>query len=166
MTRRLTPAALVTLAVLLPACAPKRPYAPPPPPPPAAEEPAPAPPLPHGEPLPPAPPAETPPPEPPGPVTSVEEPIVVSAWAEPRRLPPGGGQAQIIVRVSRRNGQRFGGVEVRLGASEGTLYSGGRVLTTDASGMTRDRLTTRKTTVVSLNAGGTLYRFEVPVGDE
>jgi hypothetical protein len=96
----------------------------------------------------------------------VKDPVVVSAWAEPRRLPSGGGQAQIIVRVSRRNGQRFGGVEVRLTSSEGSLYSGGKVLTTDASGMTRDRLTTRRSAVVTLNAGGTLYRFEVPVGGE
>jgi hypothetical protein len=34
---------------------------------------------------------------------------------------------------------------------------------TDAQGMTRDRLTTRKTAVVTLNAGGTRYRFQVPV---
>jgi hypothetical protein len=37
------------------------------------------------------------------------------------------------------------------------------VLTTDAQGMTRDRLTTRRTTTITLNAGGTRYRFQVPV---
>ena len=99
------------------------------------------------------------------PVKAVDEPIVVAAWAEPRRSPPGGGQAQILVRVARR-GQRFSGVEVRLHTTEGSLYSADKVLATDASGMTRDRLTTRKTAVVTLNAGGTLYRFEVPGGGE
>jgi hypothetical protein len=39
------------------------------------------------------------------------------------------------------------------------------VLVTDAAGMTRDRLTARKTAVVTLNAGGTRYRFQVPVGE-
>lgn len=95
----------------------------------------------------------------------VREPIVVAAWAEPRQLPGGGGQAQIIVRVQRKGGARFAGVEVRLTASEGTLYSAGKVLVTDAQGMTRDRLTTRKATVVTLNAGGTRYRFQVAVGE-
>jgi len=165
MTRRLALAPLVLLAAASPACATKRPY--PPPPPPVAEEPAPpAAPVPRAEPLPPTPPPETPRSEQPGPVEPAKDPIVVSAWSEPRRLPPGGGQAQILVRVQRRNGERFGGVEVRLETNEGSLYSGGRVLTTDASGMTRDRLTTRKSAVVTLNAGGTLYRFEVPVGGE
>ena len=166
MTRRSTTTALVLLVAALPACAKKRPYAPPPPPPPVEEPAAPAPPVPHGEPLPPAPAQEAPKPDQPGPVQVVKDPLVVAAWAEPRRLPPGGGQAQILVRVSHRSGQRFGGVEVSLSTSEGTLYSGGKVLTTDASGMTRDRLTTRKGAVVTLNAGGTLYRFEVPVGGE
>jgi hypothetical protein len=96
-------------------------------------------------------------------VKRVEEPIVVAAWAEPRELPPGGGQAQILVRIQKPGGRRFPGVEVRLRASPGTLFSGGRVLVTDAQGMTRDRLTTRKTAVVTLNAGGTRYRFQVPV---
>jgi hypothetical protein len=32
-------------------------------------------------------------------VKKVEEPIVVAAWAEPRALPSGGGEAQILVRV-------------------------------------------------------------------
>jgi len=97
------------------------------------------------------------------PVKRVEEEIVVAAWAEPRQLPPGGGQAQILVRVQKRGGRRFPGVEVRLRTSKGALYSESRVLTTDAQGMTRDRLTTRRTTIVTLNAGGTRYRFQVPV---
>jgi hypothetical protein len=88
---------------------------------------------------------------------------VVAAWAEPPELPAGGGQAQILVRIQKRGGRRFPGVEVRLRTSSGTLYSSGRVLVTDAQGMTRDRVTTRKTAVITLNAGGTRYRFQVPV---
>jgi hypothetical protein len=127
----------------------------------------------RGEPPPPPPPGQALTPEPPVPpedeplpVKVVEEPIVVAAWAEPRELPPGGGQAQILVRIQKPGGRRFPGVEVRLRASPGSLYSGGRVLVTDEEGMTRDRLTTRKTAVITLNAGGTRYRFHVPVADE
>ena len=124
-------------------------------------EPPPPPPPPPGEPLTPSP----PPPheEEPLVVKRVEEPIVVAAWAEPRELPRGGGQAQILVRVQRPGGKRFPGVEVQLRAKPGSLYSGGRVLVTDGQGMTRDRLTTHETTVVTLNAGGTRYRFRVQV---
>jgi hypothetical protein len=124
------------------------------------------------QPPPPPPPAGTPlPPEPvtaeeePLPVTPVAEPIVVAAWAEPKQLPTGGGQAQIMVRIQKLGGKRFPGVEVRLRSSGGTLFSAGRVLVTDASGMTRDRLTARKTVTVTLNAGGTRYRFLVPVAE-
>jgi len=96
-------------------------------------------------------------------VKTVDEPIVVAAWAEPQQLPAGGGQSQVLVRIQKRGGHRFPGVEVRLATSAGSLFSGGRVLVTDAQGMTRDRLTTRKTAVITLNAGGTRYRFRVPV---
>jgi len=120
------------------------------------------PPVPAGAPL-------TPEPEPPGdeplPVARVAEPIVVAAWAEPKELPAGGGQAQILVRIQKRGGKRFPGVEVRLRSSTGSLFSAGQVLVTDASGMTRDRLTTKKTATITLNAGGTRYRFRVPVGE-
>jgi hypothetical protein len=98
-------------------------------------------------------------------VKKVEEPIVVAAWAEPRELPPGGGEAQILVRVQKRGGRRFPGVEVRLHTSTGTLYSAGRTLVTDERGMTRDRLSTRRTATITMNAGGTRYRFQVPVGE-
>lgn len=125
-------------------------------------EPKAPPPVPPGAPL-------TPEPEPPGdeplPVAKVAEPIVVAAWAEPKELPAGGGQVQILVRIQKRGGKRFPGVEVRLRSSTGSLYSAGRVLVTDASGMTRDRLTTKKTATITLNAGGTRYRFQVPVGE-
>jgi uncharacterized protein (DUF58 family) len=123
----------------------------------------------HREPPPPPPPGQplTPEPAPKDedalPVKPVQEAIVVAAWAEPKQLPAGGGQSQILVRVQRRGGARFPGVEVRLRASVGTLYSAGRVLVTDEQGMTRDRLTTHKTTTITLNAGGTRYRFQVPV---
>ena len=98
-------------------------------------------------------------------VKKVEEEIVIAAWAEPKHLSSGGGQAQVLVRVQKRGGARFPGVEVSLGASTGSLYSAGRILMTDAEGMTRDRLTTTRTTTVTLNVGGTRYRFQVPVGE-
>jgi hypothetical protein len=98
-------------------------------------------------------------------VREVTEPIVVAAWAEPRALPHGGGQAQILIRVQKQGGARFPGVEVRLQASEGSLFSDGRTLVTDTQGMTRDRLTTHRSAVVTLNAGGTRYRFQVPVAE-
>lgn len=142
---------LVVLAVVSPSCAGRR-YDPPPPPPP-----------PPGQALEPEPP--TPPDEEPLPVTPVREPIVVAAWAEPRQLSVGGGQAQILVRIQKSGGRRFPGVEVRLRTSSGSLYSAGRVLVTDAQGMTRDRLTARKSAVITLNAGGTRYRFQVPVAE-
>ena len=34
---------------------------------------------------------------------------------------------------------------------------------TDASGRTRDRLTARGDATITVNAGGTVYRFRVPV---
>jgi hypothetical protein len=148
-----TLALVLALTALLAACASMRhePLPPPPPPPP------------RGEPLPPEPaPKEE---DEPGPVRAVQEPIVVAAWAEPRQLGAGGGQVQIIVRVQKKGGARFPGVEVRLSTSAGSLYSAGKLLVTDAQGMTRDRLTTHKSSVVTLNAGGTRYRFQVPVGE-
>jgi hypothetical protein len=105
--------------------------------------------------------AETPPP--PLPVQKAPEDVIVAAWAEPSRLPPPGGQAQILVRLQKRGGVPFPGVEVRLRTSTGSLFSGGKVLVTDASGRTRDRLTTRSSAHITLNAGGTVYRFRVPV---
>src|SRR5262249_21883707 len=84
-------------------------------------------------------------------VKKVEEEIIVAAWAEPAKLPESGGQSQILVRVQKRGGARFPGVEVRLRASVGALFSSGRVLVTDAQGMTRDRLSTPRTTTITLN---------------
>jgi hypothetical protein len=98
-------------------------------------------------------------------VTAATEPFTVAAWAEPAKLPPLGGQCQIIVRVLKRGGVPYPGVEVRLEASKGTLYSAGRTLVTDASGKTRDRLTARAGATITLNAGGTRYRFEVPLAE-
>src|SRR5262245_57986569 len=93
-------------------------------------------------------------------VKKVAEEIIVAAWADASALPSRGGQAQLLVRVQKRGGTPFPGVEVRLQASSGTLYSGGKILITDNRGMTRDRLTTRTTATVTLNAGGTRYRFK------
>jgi hypothetical protein len=126
-------------------------------------EPPPPPPPPPGQALTPEPPVA--PEDEPLPVKVVEEPIVVAAWAEPRQLPAGGGLAQVLVRIQKKGGRPFPGVEVRLRASPGSLYSDGRVLVTDAQGMTRDQLTARRTAVVTLNAGGTRYRFKVPVAE-
>jgi hypothetical protein len=101
---------------------------------------------------------------PPLPVKTATEEVVVAAWAEPARLPPGGGQTQILVRLQKRGGAPFQGVEVRLTAAGGTLFSGGKVLVSDATGRTRDRLTARQSAFITLNAGGKVYRFRVPVG--
>jgi hypothetical protein len=99
------------------------------------------------------------------PVKKVEEEIILAAWAEPRRLPPGGGSAQLKVRVQKRGGGAYPGVEVRFHTSAGSLYSGGTILVTDRQGETRDRVTTERTVIITLNAGGTRYRFRVPVGE-
>jgi len=111
--------------------------------------------------------APTPEPPPPGKdslaVTKASEEVIVAAWAEPSHLPSGGGVVQILVRATRRGGAPFAGVEVRLSSDVGSLYSAGRTLTTDRSGMTRDQLTAKRTAEITLNAGGTRYRFNVPV---
>jgi len=99
-------------------------------------------------------------------VQKAPEEVVVAAWSEPKRLPPRGGQSQIVVRAQRRGGKPFEGVEVRVRTSTGTLYSQGRVLMTDASGRTRDRLTARRGATITVNAGGAVYRFEVPLRSE
>src|SRR5438093_12531409 len=67
-------------------------------------------------------------PPPPLPVKKASEEVVVAAWAEPARLPPGGGQAQVLVRLQKRGGAPFEGVEVRLTVAGGQLFSGGKVL--------------------------------------
>jgi hypothetical protein len=105
----------------------------------------------------------TPEPTPLPPVARAAEPVVVRAWAEPRQLPPAGGQTQVLVLVRKRNGDPFEGVEVRVEASEGTLFSASRILTTDASGRTRDRLTTRRSSKVTVNVGGSMHEIEVAV---
>jgi hypothetical protein len=111
----------------------------------------------------PPPPAAQDSPPPPLPVDKAPEDVIVAAWAEPSRLPPAGGQTQILVRLQKRGGLPFPGVQVRLRTSAGSLYSEGKVLVTDSSGRTRDRLTTRSSAHITLNAGGTVYRFRVPV---
>jgi hypothetical protein len=152
---RATATLLLVCSVLPMACRTFRKENPPPPPPPAPSP---------GQALPPVTgPAEE---EPPLVVKKVQEEIVVAAWAEPAKLPEGGGQSQILVRVQKRGGARFPDVEVRLRTSDGSLFSSGRILVTDHQGMTRDRLTTKKTATITLNAGGTRYRFQVPVGEK
>jgi hypothetical protein len=141
---------VLALALALGACGPTRPPVVPPP------EPSP---LPTPEPTPS--PVATP-----LPVKRVQGEVIVSAWSEPKHLPPGGGQAQIMVRLQKRGGAPWQGVEVRLQTSSGSLYSRSKILTTDAAGTTRDRLTARRTANITVNAGGTLYRFQVPVATE
>lgn len=102
---------------------------------------------------------------PPLPVKKASEEVVVAAWSEPKQLPPGGGQSQILVRAQKRGGTPFAGIEVRIQVSGGTLFSKGKVLITDAAGRTRDRLTARRPALITVNAGGTVYRFRVPVRD-
>ena len=105
----------------------------------------------------------TPVPTPLPPVAKAAGPVVVRAWSEPRQLPPAGGQAQILVLARKRNGDPFEGVEVRMQASEGKLFSASRILTTDAAGRTRDRLTTRRSSTVTVNVGGSIHEIEVAV---
>jgi hypothetical protein len=100
------------------------------------------------------------------PVKQAAEEVVVAAWADPAQLQEGGGVAQILVRLQKRNRQPYAGVEVRLQTSRGRLFSDGRILVTDARGMTRDRLTARSTATLTLNAGGTRYSFRVPVAPD
>jgi hypothetical protein len=104
-------------------------------------------------------------PAPPLPVQPFPDEILVTAWAEPSRLPSGGGDSQILVRVRRKGGGLVPGVEVRFQSSTGTLYSQGKVLLTDARGMTRDRITTHQAAIVTVNAGGTPSTVRVSVGD-
>lgn len=101
---------------------------------------------------------------PPLPVEKADEEVIVAAWAEPARLPAAGGQAQVVVRLQKRGGAPYPGVQVRLRSAPGTLFSSGRVRVSDAAGRTRDRLTARVTSWITVNAGGTVYRFRVPVG--
>jgi hypothetical protein len=97
------------------------------------------------------------------PLAPAVEPVTVRAWAEPRQLPPAGGQTQIIVLARKRNGDPFEGVEVRFTTSAGTLYSQSRVLLTDKNGRTRDRLTTRDPAVVTVDVGGSVQEIPVSV---
>lgn len=130
----------------------------------------------HAQPGPKAPARPTPSPSPPTALptpssgTSGGQPAIasgpfVTAWSEPRTLPPGGGAAQILIRVKKKGGAAYVGVQVKLEASEGKLFSRGRVLKTDARGMVRDRITTTKTSTITINAGGSVQRLWVAVGD-
>jgi hypothetical protein len=96
-------------------------------------------------------------------VAQAVEPVTVRAWAEPRLLPPAGGQAQILVLARKRNGDPFEAVEVQFVTDEGTLFSQSKILLTDAAGRTRDRLTTRRSATVTVNAGGTKQQIQVTV---
>lgn len=96
-------------------------------------------------------------------VRTAPEPLALTAWVEPAHLPPEGGVVDVFVRVRREDGGPYPGVDVLLRADRGALASGGRVLRTDDQGVVRDRLRTRRTAALTVNAGGTIYRFPVPV---
>jgi hypothetical protein len=87
--------------------------------------------------------------------------IVIAAWTEPRQLPRGGGQVQVLVRVQRVGGGAYPGVQVRMSTNAGKLFSAGGPLVTDAQGMTRDRLTSRRPASIVVQIGDTRYRFKV-----
>ncbi len=91
--------------------------------------------------------------------------LALSVWSEPRRLQQGGGQALIIIRVQTPGNKPAPGLDVRLKTSEGSLYSQGRSLVTDARGMTRDRLTTSRTAKVEVQVAGLRQEIVVPVGE-
>ncbi len=140
--------------------------APPPPPPPASStttEPRPPSPLPSASASPSPRAVETPAPSDALPVRHSEEVARVMVSVEPRRLPAGGGDTQVLVKVVKRGGVPLAGVEVRLQSSSGTLFSAGKVLVTDGSGRTRDRLTTHRSATVTVNAGGRVEHATVTV---
>jgi hypothetical protein len=89
--------------------------------------------------------------------------VDIAAWAEPRSVPAGGGQVQIIVRVKRVGDGPYAGVQVTTQSDYGTLLSAGKPLVTDRDGMARDRLTTKSHTLVIVQVGDMRYRFKVPV---
>ncbi len=165
MSRRPIVSALTLIlgALVLTACATHRPPAVTTEPPAPSAEPLPTP-APAPEPA--APTVEERRPEEPFDVTPAEGPISVSVWAEPKHLPPGGGQTQILVRVQQHGNKPVAGLEVRIKSSSGSLYSRGRLLVTDARGMTRDRLTTNGPATITVNAGGVRQELLVSVGAE
>ncbi len=123
-------------------------------------------PTPEGTPLPGATPgAQASPPTELRPLERVEGAMTVSVWTEPKHLPPGGGQAQVIVRVLKPSGRPLPGVEVRITSSSGRLFSESRVLTTDARGMARDSLTTSQSATITVEAGGLTQHVQLPIGE-
>ena len=88
---------------------------------------------------------------------------MVAAWSEPKELPPGGGQAQILVRAQKRGGAPFPGVEVRLNVSGGTCSRGERSWSPTPPAVRATGSPRAKVSLVTVNAGGTVYRFRVPL---
>jgi hypothetical protein len=96
-------------------------------------------------------------------VRTVAEPLTLVAWVEPAHLPPGGGRVEVFIRVRREGGEPYPGVDIQIATSRGDLESQGRILSSDADGLATDRLRTGRTATLTINAGGTVYRFPVPV---
>jgi hypothetical protein len=92
--------------------------------------------------------------------------IVIAAWTEPRYLPKGGGQVQVLVRVQRVGGGPYPGVQVQLHSTTGQLATAGKALVTDTQGMTRDRLTATPPVGLIVQSGDTRYRFQVTTRPE
>lgn len=89
---------------------------------------------------------------------------MIAAWTEPRYLPPGGGQVKVLVRVQRvqrAGGGPYPGVQVQLQSTAGHLLSAGKILVTDAQGMTHDRLTAKEPVGIVVRIGDTRYSFQV-----
>ena len=76
----------------------------------------------------------------------------VTVRAEPARLPPGGGSAQIVALVRDLSGNALSGTSVAFATDAGTLSSS--VVTTDANGEARTTLTTARETKVTATVGG------------
>ncbi len=85
----------------------------------------------------------------------------VTVRAEPARLAPGGGSAQIVALVRDVSGNALAGTSVAFTTTAGTLSSG--VVTTDGNGEARTTLTTARETTVKAAVGAKTGEVTVPV---
>lgn len=85
----------------------------------------------------------------------------VTVRAEPARLPPGGGSAQIVALVRDVSGNALAGTSVAFTTQAGTLTNS--VVTTDANGEARTTLTTARETTVKATVGAQTGEVTVPV---
>lgn len=85
----------------------------------------------------------------------------VTVRAEPSRLGPGGGSAQVVALVRDVSGNALPGTSVAFTTTAGTLSSG--VVTTDGNGEARTTLTTARETTVKATVGAQTGEVTVPV---